>query len=254
MSNLPMQQLGLPMTITKEFDNSEGEVLAYILKKPKTFQEYTNEDKQKLGVYFVAISKYLGIKEPLDDVQRKLLVNTICKEMPTFTYEEMNKAIQMASMGKFSEKDNLGRQVGVDNNHYQHLSPQYISAMVNAYKKHRGNVYQKYRRLQERIRREKEPENISKKDAFYLGLELVENEFNDYEVNPERYCDTEYRDTQFKHLYFFLTKHKLIEPKELTETEDLKKYIISWFKALQQELTAPREYITKRFNIPPTNE
>lgn len=236
-----MQQLGLPPTITKEFNNTEGEVLSYILNKPKQFKEYTNEDKQKLGVYLVAISKYLGIKEPLDDMQRKLLVNTICGEMPTFTYEEMNKAIQMAVMGKLD---------GVDNNHYQHLSPQYLSAMITAYRKHRGEVFQKYKRLEERIRRDKDPEKISKKEAFYLGLDLLEVEFNDYTENTEQYCDSEYRNTQFSHLYSYLTQHKLIEVKKVDDTEELKTYIISWFKAISVELTNPREYITRRFNIP----
>tara|TARA_R110002020_G_scaffold94031_1_gene226644 strand:+ start:925 stop:1623 length:699 start_codon:yes stop_codon:yes gene_type:complete len=229
------------MTLIKEFNKPEGEVLSYILNKPKTFKEYNNEDKQKLGVYLVAISKYLGIKDPLDDMQRKLLVNTLCEEMPTFTYEELNKAIQMAAMGKFEN---------VDTNHYQHLSPQYLSAMINAYKKHRGNIYQKYQRLQERVRREKEPENISKKDMFYVGLNLLEAEYNDYVANTEQYCDTEYRDTQFKHIYSYLVKHKLIDGKEFKEKGELKRYVVSWFRAISNKKTTPRTYICNKFKIP----
>ena len=241
MSNLPMQLSGLPTTLTKEFNKPESEVLAYILNKPKTFKEYGNEDRQKLGAYLLGISEYLGIKDILGDDHRRALVNVLCEEMPTFTLEELSKAVKMATMGKFED---------VDTNHYQHLSPQYLSAMINAYKKHRGNIYQKYQRLQERIRREKEPENISKKDMFYLGLDLLDNEFNDYTENIEQYCDSEYRDTQFKHIYAFLIQHKLIEPKNYEGVDGLKTYIISWFKAISEKSTTPRTYICNKFNIP----
>jgi hypothetical protein len=240
-----MQQLGLPTTITKEFDSNEGEVLTYILNKPKMFRAYNNEDKQKLGVYLVAISQFLGIKEPLSDIHRKLLVNSLCSEMPTFTYEELNKAIQMAAMGRFEN---------VDNNHYQHLSPQYISNIINAYKKYRGITYQKYRRLQDRLRRDSKPKNISEKESFYMGLELVEVEFNDFAVNEEQYCDSEYRMTQIPHIYSYLIKHKVIRPKEFEDQEGMKNYIISWFRAISQKKTTPRMYITKMFNIPPNNQ
>mgnify|MGYP003627834832 CR=1 FL=1 len=243
MSNLPMQSKGLPQIITKEFKSSENEVLTYILSKPKMFKDFTNTDKQKLGVYLVAISTYLGIKETLEDTHRKLLVNTLCDEMPNFTYEELNKAIQMSAMGKF---------INLDNNHYQHLSPMYLSAMVNAYKTYRANIYQKYQRIQGRIRREKEPEKISDKDMFYIGLDLVDNEFNDYVENTDEYCDSEYRNTQFKHIYDYLTKHKVIGVKKTDDIDELKTYIVSWFKAIHKKETEPRTYICKRFNIPTT--
>tara|TARA_R100001244_G_scaffold86809_2_gene66202 strand:- start:4099 stop:4818 length:720 start_codon:yes stop_codon:yes gene_type:complete len=236
-----MQLSGLPTTLTKEFNKPESEVLAYILNKPKTFKEYGNEDRQKLGAYLVGISEYLGIKGILGGDHCRALVNVLCEEMPTFTLEELSKAIKMASMGKFED---------VDTNHYQHLSPQYLSAMINAYKKHRGNIYQKYQRLQERIRREKEPEKVSKKDMFYLGLDLLDNEYNDYIVNTEQYCDTEYRNTQFKHIYAFLLQHKLIGVTNYDDMDGLKTYIISWFNAISKKDTTPRTYICNKFNIP----
>lgn len=233
----------LPTQIAKEFNAQENEVLAYILGKPKQFKHYTQSNRQSLGVYLTKLNTYLGIKDVLDGNQCKLLVNTLCNELPTFTYEELNKAVQMAVMGKFE---------GVDNNHYQHLSPQYISAMVSAYKKHRGEVFKKYQRLLERLRREEEPKPISKKEAFYLGLDLLETEYADFITNTEQYCDSEYRNTQFKHLYGFLRQHKLIEPKATKDDEELKTYILSWFKAIQKEETTPRVFISDKFCVPRT--
>ena len=74
--NLQKQSTGLQQILTKGLDSASNQVLTYILNKPKTFRNYDNSDKQKLGTYLVAIAKFLGVKETLDDVQRKMLVRS----------------------------------------------------------------------------------------------------------------------------------------------------------------------------------
>ena len=241
MKNFPMQLVALPNSITKEFQGQEKTTLSLILNKPKAFKDFENSDKQRLGTSLTQAVGYLGIKEVLTDEYLKSLVNILCDEMPSFTIEELEKAIIMASMGKFED---------FDNRHFNQLTPIYVSNIVKEYKKHRGIVFQKYQRIQERIRRETEPQKMSKKDTFYLGLELLENEYEDYLSNADEYCDSEYRDTQFKHLYSYLTKHRLIESRKCEDVSELKSYILSWFRAIEKKDTNPRTYICKKFNIP----
>ena len=146
MSNIVKLSTELQTIPTNQINNTEKEVLHYILNKPKSFGNFNNNDKQKLGVYLIAISKFLGIKQPLDDIQRKLLVNTLCTEVKNFTFEELDKAIKMASMGKFTE---------IDNQHYQSLSPIYISNIINAYINYRNTIYKKYRNFKQNNKPEK---------------------------------------------------------------------------------------------------
>ena len=242
MTNLPMPLAGLPISITKEFQDQDKGVLSLILNKPKPFKDFENKDKQILGSSITTAVGYLGIRETLTDEYLKSIVNILCEQMPNFTTEELEKAIIMASMGKFEE---------FDNNHYNQLTPMYLSSIVKHYQKHRSIIYQKYKRIQDRIRREKPNEKISEKDMFYIGLDLVQSEFDDYTENIEQYCDSEYRNSQVSHIYSYLTKHKLIEAKNFKDVDEQKTYIVSWFKAISKKDTTPRTYISKRFNIPP---
>ena len=104
--------------------------------------------------------------------------------------------------------------------------------------------------VKESIRRDKEPELASKKDMFYTGLNLVDAEYGDYLENPSKYGDSLYRTTQFKHIYDFLIKHKMIKPKSFKEDSEMKRYIISWFRAIKNQKTNPRAYICNKYKIP----
>ena len=99
--NLQKQSTGLQQILTKGLDSASKQVLTYILNKPKTFRNYDNSDKQKLGTYLVAIAKFLGVKETLDDVQRKMLVRCLVNEMGDFTLEELDKAIQNSGLSNY---------------------------------------------------------------------------------------------------------------------------------------------------------
>ena len=104
-------------------------------------------------------------------------------------------------------------------------------------------MFQKFKKSQAKILREKPTENISKKEQFFVSLNLVEVEYNDYLKDTEHYIVTEFRDTQFKYIYNFLREHSIIEPYIYKSNEELKKYIVSWFKALALIETTPTLHI-----------
>ncbi len=226
---------GLPPTIIKHFVKADRQVLEYILNKPKVFKNYDNTDKQKLGAYLVGIAKFLGVKEPLDDMQRKMLVRCLVEELNDFTLEELNKAIQMGAMGKLE----------VDNKHYQCITPMYLSDIVLAYKKHRGIVYKKYSSKIASVERNKPTKIISEKEKLLISVELAEAEYNDYIKDPELYTESEYRFTQYKFIIKFLLKYNFFNSNFIIDNytnEELKIYIIKFYKKVSESNLTIREY------------
>lgn len=234
MNTLKRYEELLP-TITKDFVQTDKQVLEYILNKPKTFKHYDNTDKQKLGAYLVGIAKFLGVKEPLDDMQRKMLVRCLVNELNDFSLEELDKAIQMGAMGKLE----------VDNKHYQCITPMYLSDIVLAYKKHRGMVYKKYTQKIQAIERNKPTKKISEKEKLLISVELAEAEYNDYIKDPEVYTQSEYRFSQYIFIIKFLIKYKFFNSDfniENYTNEELKNYIIKFFSKVAKSGLPIRQY------------
>lgn len=219
--------------VSKEFNKNDKEILAYIIYKPKRFREFETKDKKDFLIYLLKLHHFLGIKEIPPNDQVKLLVTLIIDEYPTFNAFEFDKAIKMAVMGKLE----------VENNPYQAITPMYISNIIKAYKSKRQKVYQKYKQIQAKIEREKPIKNISKKEAFFIALELVETEYNDYLADIENYEETEFRNSQFKHIYRFLREYRIIKEYIYKTEEELKKYIVSWFAMLKSKKTNPTKYL-----------
>tara|TARA_B110000908_G_C10249743_1_gene451155 strand:+ start:1299 stop:2015 length:717 start_codon:yes stop_codon:yes gene_type:complete len=217
MSNLIKLSTELQTIPTNVVNSSEKEVLHYIINKPKTFKDFDNNDKQKLGVYLIAMSKFLGIKQTLDDVQRKLLVNTLCSEVKNFSFEELDKAFKMASMGKFEE---------IDNQHYQFLSPIYISNIINAYIKYRNGIYKKYKNHKDSNVVEKK---LSKEDIIRISTNFIKDEIEEYKENKEEYFDSEYKIIMYKHSYKTLKKAGIIKGKELNKIDDIKSILRKFY-------------------------
>ena len=235
----PYEEL-LP-TITKDFVKADRQVLEYILNKPKTFKLYDNSDKQKLGAYLIGIAKFLGVKETLDDTQRKMLVRCLVNELNDFTLEELDKAIQMGAMGKLE----------VDNKHYQCITPMYLSDIVLAYKKHRGNVYKKYTQKIASIERNKPTKEITEKEKLLISVELAEAEYNDYLKDPEFYTQSEYRFSQYIFIIKFLIKYKFFNSNFIIENytnEQLKVFIIKFFSKVSDSGLTIREYFRDNWN------
>lgn len=236
MSNLPTQQKTLPEVIAKNFNSIDNEVLSCILNKPKPFRLFNEKDEIDLGVSIVKIIYMIGVKDlPTEDF-RDFLVKTLCKNFPNFTLTEFSKAFVFASTGKLTD---------VDVKHYQSFDLIYVSSILNAYKKYRSGVFKKYQMIKDRNRREEAPKVISKKEKFYIALELVKNEFEDYTSNPKQYSDSEYRNSQMKHIYVFLLEYKLIREREYEDIDELKSYILSWFRAIKKKDVPIGDYIRK---------
>lgn len=219
--------------VSKELNTNDKEVLAFILYKPKRFRDFSQKDKIELLQYLIILYDVLGIKDRPPNEQIKHLAKLIIEEYPTFTKMELEKAINMAVMGKLE----------VENNPYQALTPMYISNIIKAYKSKRQNVYQKYKQIQAKTQREKPIKNISKKEAFFIALDLVEMEYKDYLNDVENYVDTEFRNSQFKHIYRFLREYNIIKEYIYKTEEELKKYIVSWFAMLNTKKTTPTKYL-----------
>jgi len=219
--------------VSKDFNASDKEILAYILFKPKRFREFDNNDKNDFLNNLIMLYSILGIKDIPSTEHNKFLVNLIVNEYPTFNKYEFDKAINMAIMGKLE----------VENNPYQALTPMYISNIIKAYKNKRQNIYQKYKQLQGKLEREKPTKSISKKEQFFIALNLVESEYNHYVEDTKTYENTEFRDTQFKYIYNFLRDNKIIKTYIYKTNDELKKYIVSWFKAINKRDTSPTLYI-----------
>ena len=225
--------------VSKEFNNNDKEILAYILYKPKKFKEFISEDKKGLLIYLIKLHKFLGIKEIPPNEQLKILVNLIVDEYPTFNAYELDKAVKMAVMGKLD----------VDNNHYQALTPMYISNIIIAYKNKRNLVYKKYRQIQDRLDSNKPSKNISKKEKLDICINLAEIEYKDYLADTENYKVSDFRNSQFKYIYLFLVEHHIIKEYKYKDDEKLKKYIVNWFAYLYDKRTTPKLHIYKKLNI-----
>ena len=61
MTNLTKQHIGLQTIVTKSLNSKEQEVLAYISNPPTKFRDYQLKEKQELGVYLLAIAKFINI-------------------------------------------------------------------------------------------------------------------------------------------------------------------------------------------------
>ena len=219
--------------VSKAFNSSDKEILAYILYKPKRFRDFDNKDKNDFLNYLIMLYSILGIKDIPSTEHNKFLVNLIVDEYPTFNKDEFDKAINMGVMGKLE----------VENNPYQALTPMYISNIIKAYKTKRQLVFQKYKQVTAKIEREKPVKNISKKEHFFIALELVETEYKDYCKDTDAYEVTEFRDTQFKYIYKFLREYNIVKPYIYKSNEELKKYIVSWFNMLLTKESTPTLYI-----------
>lgn len=236
MSNLIKLSTELQTIPTKDINTTEKEVLHYILNKPKSFGSFNNEDKQKLGVYLIAISKFLGIKQPLEDIQRKLLVNTLCSEVKNFTFEELDKAVKMASMGKFSE---------IDNQHYQYLSPIYLSNIINAYISYRNTIYKKYRNFKENNKPEKK---LSREEIIRISTNFIKDEIKEFSENKEEYFDSEYKVIMYKHSYNTLYKAGIIKGKELNNLDDIKSILIKFYTYILKNNINVIDYMKSFYN------
>jgi len=235
----------LPTIISSlSLSKADNAVLYYTLNRPKIFKHYEQEDKRILATFILAISRTLGIKELPTQEEVRYLTNLLVDEMPSFTVQELNKAFRMSMVGKLD----------VDNNHYQYLSPMYVSSIINAYKKHKVEVYKKYKREVDKVRREKPSIKPSDKEVIETSINLIKLEYEDYLVDPDEYSESDFRYTQYKYIYQFLLKYGLVEQLNKYNDKELKSHIVNVFFEIKTSNKEVKQWLRDNFmRNPPTH-
>jgi hypothetical protein len=233
MTNLPTHIQRELTIISKSLVKTDQKILKCILEKPKSFKDFSDNDLKHLSASLNVISVALGLKESLGEKHRIFLCKSIQEFYPNFNLEEFEIAFRMAGMGKLD----------VENKHYQSFSMQYISDILKAYKLHRGNVYKNYKQKLAQIEREKPPKKITEKEGIIMGVNLIEIEYKDYLSNPQQYCDSDFRYTQYKFIYKFLLKYGFIKPLNNYDDKELKKYIIKFFIKVSKSNYPLKDYL-----------
>jgi hypothetical protein len=228
----------LPTIISSlSLSKADNAVLYYTLNRPLLFKHYEQADKRTLATYLIAIATVLGIKEVLSQDEVKYLTNLLVEEMPNLTVEELNKAFRMAMVGKLE----------VDNKHYQCLSPMYISNIVNAYNKHKKEVYKRYKQELDKARREKPSIKPSDKEVIETSINLIKLEYEDYLEDPEEYSESDFRYTQYKYIYQFLLKYGLVVQLNKYDDKELKAHIVKVFFEIKKSNTEVRQWLRDNF-------
>jgi hypothetical protein len=196
------------------------------------FEDYTNEDKQKLAKQLVNLSYFVGIKESPSLETLKLLVVFLCKSFPTFSAEELESAFMKACAGEFGDLD-----------HYQNFSPIYVGKLIKAYEQQKMVAKQNYMRLnakhEEELRDRRRQEEYNQNPLRNL-FRVICSEYTDF-VNGKYIDASDIKKIQIK-VAIEIAKSKgmftdFVE-KEITADDYLTKYFLS----LPQD---PKEAIEK---------
>ena len=144
----------------------------------------------------------------------------------------------------------LGIKVGklsVDNNHYQSLSPMYLSSIVNAYKKHKLLVYKRYKQELDTVRRETPSIKPTDKEVIDTSINLINLEYEDYLVDPDEYRDSDFRYTQYKYIYQFLLKYGLVNQLYKYNDRDLKTVVVNVFFEIKKSNTEVKQWLRDNY-------
>ena len=139
-------------------------------------------------------------------------------------------------MGKFTE---------IDNQHYQSLSPIYISNIINAYINYRNNIYKKYRNFKQNNKPEKK---LSKEEIIRISTNFINDEIKEFSVNKEEYFESEYREIMYKHSYNTLYKIGIIKGEELTKIEDIKSILKRFYIYILENNINVIDYMKQFYN------
>tara|TARA_R110000765_G_scaffold87547_2_gene167809 strand:+ start:3411 stop:4130 length:720 start_codon:yes stop_codon:yes gene_type:complete len=238
MTNLPTHITKHLTTISKSLVKTDQNILKCIVDKPIPFSKYSDNDLKKLSASLNVISVTLGLKETLGESHRIYLCKSIQEFYPNFNLQEFEIAFRMAGMGKLD----------VENKHYQSFSMQYISDILKAYHFHRGNVYKNYKQKLAQIERDKPAKKITEKESIIIGVNLLEAEYKDYALNPDHYCESEFRYTQYKFMYKFLLKYGFIKALNNYDDKLLKEYIVKFFSKIYKGNYDLKQYLRDNWN------
>jgi hypothetical protein len=149
MKNLQRLAPKLEQSILTKMTKEESEIVI-LSNHSKKFEDYENDDKQRLAKQLVNLSYFVGMKETPSVDTLKLLVIFLCKSFPTFSAEELENAFMKACAGEYGELE-----------HYQNFSPIYVGKVIKAYEVQKMEAKRNYMRLNQKHEeemREKEME------------------------------------------------------------------------------------------------
>ena len=149
MKNLQRLAPKLEQSILTKMTKEQSEIVV-LSNNSKKFEDYENEDKQRLAKQLVNLSYFVGMKETPSVETLKLLVIFLCKSFPTFSAEELENAFMKACAGEYGELE-----------HYQNFSPIYVGKVIKAYELQKMEAKRNYMRLNQKHEeemREKEME------------------------------------------------------------------------------------------------
>jgi len=238
MTNLTKQHLGLPHSSIKQFSGDELEIVAYHLDSPTKLGEYNESQRSSLASYMQRMVEMIGIREPLGESELTFLVKTLISEFKNFSGHDLDRAIKMAMTGKLLDRN--GDSLGT---HYGSFNIMFLSNIIWAYKKYRNTVISKYNRLKQRAMLDTPVAPPSKEEVYKLGLQLFTEEYKDFNLDNEKYIDSETYTLKYYSMHNFLMNNGVLSKDLEVSDKTIRKVITEVFFNIQKSGKTPKEYI-----------
>lgn len=221
----------LEQSVLNKMSKAESEIVV-LSNTSKRFEDYENEDKQRLAKQLVNLSYFVGIKESPSLETLKLLVVFLCKSFPLFSAEELENAFMKACAGEFGDLD-----------HYQNFSPIYVGKVIKAYEQQKMVAKQNYMRLnakREEELREKEMEKQYNENPLRNLFRVICSEYTDF-VNGKYVEPSDIKKIQIK-FAIEIAQSKGMFTDFVDKEIDADDYLTKYFLSLPQD---PKEAIEK---------
>ena len=120
----------------------------------------------------------------------------------------------------------------------------FLSNIIRGYKKYRNTVIAKYNRLKQRAMLDAPKVIPSEEEIFKLSIDLFTEEYNDFNVDNERYRNAETYTLKYFSMHNFLEKYNIV-PKNVEITEkNVRSVITNVFFDIQKKGVDPYNYIS----------
>lgn len=234
MKNLQRLAPKLEQSILTKMTKEESEIVV-LNNHSKKFEDYENDDKQRLAKQLVNLSYFVGMKETPSVETLKLLVIFLCKSFPTFSAEELENAFMKACAGEYGELE-----------HYQNFSPIYVGKIIKSYEVQKMAAKKNYMRLNQKHEeemREKEMEAKYNANPLRNLFRVICSEYTDF-VNGKYVGASDIKKIQIK-VAIDIAKSKgmftdFVE-KEISADDYLTKYFLSLPQDPKQALEKIKE-------------
>ncbi len=179
----------------------------------KKVSEYNSEELKQLFKFLLALCKLIGVTEPPEQEIVLLLIDHIQEHHKDFSKEEIQRAFSLATAGKLN----------FEFRHYNRLTPQMISHVLNHYKQQRSRSIIDY----ENKLREEEIER-KRKESIPSAEEMLDTQIHNAVQYYEGYCNfqnktsSDYPMDWGSYTYLFLKKLGLINTTKLSQQEIIK--------------------------------